>query len=141
MPIGDVAPRSSDMQTDESLPTRLRRWAKRLKEKLRALHLASRHPRTPWYAKLLAILVVGYAFSPIDLIPDPIPILGYLDDLILLPIGIWLTLRLIPEDVWRECEAQARTSNLEPRTAWIAAGVIILLWGATLVIVARALWG
>ena len=115
MPIGDVAPRSSDMQTDESLPTRLRRWAKRLKEKLRALHLASRHPRTPWYAKLLAILVVGYAFSPIDLIPDFIPILGYLDDALLLPLGILLVIRLIPSELMAEFRAAA----LEPRLTYV----------------------
>jgi uncharacterized membrane protein YkvA (DUF1232 family) len=125
----------------ERLGTRLRRWANGLKQKLRALYLASRHPRTPWYAKALAVIVVGYAFSPIDLIPDPIPILGYLDDAILLPLGIWLTLRLIPDDVWGECEAEALAWDpSQRRTSWIAAAVIVLVWVAAVALLARAVW-
>jgi uncharacterized membrane protein YkvA (DUF1232 family) len=128
------------MMRAESIGERLRRWARELKQQLRALYLATRHPRTPWYAKALAIVVVGYAFSPIDLIPDPIPILGYLDDVILLPLGIWLTVRLIPEDVWQECvvEAEAWTSAARPSSR-IAVGVIVLLWIAAFFLVARAL--
>ena len=120
---------------------RWRRWARQLKTQIQTLLLASKHPRTPWFARVLAILVVAYAFSPIDLIPDPIPILGYLDDLILLPIGIWLTLRLIPEEVWTECVERARASagEMRPRS-WATAGVIVLVWVAALVLTARALW-
>ncbi len=108
------------------------RWiqsAQRLKREVVALYLAGRDPRTPWYAKVLAGLVVAYAFSPLDLIPDPIPILGYLDDLLLLPLGIWLTLRLIPPGVMDECRRRAEALEGERRPAnWIAAGVIVLLW-------------
>ncbi|MCC6790284.1 MAG: DUF1232 domain-containing protein, partial [Thermomicrobiales bacterium] len=74
--------------------TRLRSWASRIKTELTALALASRDPQTPWYAKAVVVCVIGYAMSPIDLIPDPIPLLGYLDDLILLPLGIALAIKL-----------------------------------------------
>lgn len=108
------------------------RWiqlAQRLKRELVALYLAARDPRTPWYAKALAGLVVAYAFSPLDLIPDPIPILGHLDDLLLLPLGIWLVLRLIPPGVMDECRSRAKAREGERRPAnWLAAGVIVLLW-------------
>lgn len=105
------------------------------------LYLASRHPRTPWYGRVLAILVVGYALSPIDLIPDPIPVLGYLDDLILLPLGIWLTLRLIPDDVWVECEAAAQSQEAGPLPrSRVAAGAIVILWLLALVLAGRFLW-
>ena len=123
----------------EGRRARLRRWARELKTKLRTLHLASRHPRTPWYARALAFVVVGYALSPIDLIPDPIPILGYLDDLILLPLGVWLTWRLVPADVWAECEAAAREGGDLPRSR-VAAGVVVLLWLVALALAARLLW-
>jgi uncharacterized membrane protein YkvA (DUF1232 family) len=86
---------------------RIRNWAGRLKSEVVALGFCARHPRTPLLAKLLAILVVAYAFSPIDLIPDFIPVLGYLDDLLLVPAGLWLTLRLVPRDVMEECRDQA----------------------------------
>ena len=86
-----------------------------LKEKMRdirlqsfALYLACRDPRTPWYAKALAAVVAAYALSPIDLIPDFIPILGYLDDLVIVPLGIALTIKLIPKDVLEDCRRQAR---------------------------------
>lgn len=87
----------------------LRDWAKRLKHETYALYLAGRDPRTPWYAKLLALAIAAYAASPIDLIPDFIPVLGYLDDLLLVPTGIWLVLRLIPAEVM--AEARRRTQG------------------------------
>ncbi len=103
--------------------------AKRLKLEIHALTIAYRDPRTPWYAKLFAACVVGYAFSPIDLIPDPIPILGYVDDLILLPIGIWLALKIIPAPIMEESRNSARLQQTQKRpTNWVAAGIIILLW-------------
>ncbi len=106
-----------------------RRRAEELKADVYALYLAARDPRVPWYAKGLAILVTAYAFSPIDLIPDFVPVLGYLDDLVLLPLGIALTLKLIPSHVWAECRAQARVdSAARSRAGWVAAGVIVLLW-------------
>jgi uncharacterized membrane protein YkvA (DUF1232 family) len=103
--------------------------ARQLKREIQALILACRHPQTPWLAKGLALIVVAYALSPLDLIPDPIPILGYLDDLILLPLGIWLVLRLIPPGVMAECRVQARQLAGQRQPAnWIAGGVIVLLW-------------
>ena len=82
---------------------RFKRWAGRLKAEVYALYLAYKDPRVPWYARIFAACVVGYAFSPIDLIPDPVPVLGYLDDLILIPLGVALAIRMIPEDVLAEC--------------------------------------
>lgn len=108
---------------------RLRRWAKRLKTELRALYLAYRDPRVPWYARAFAILVVAYAFSPIDLIPDPIPVLGYLDDLILVPLGIALAVRMIPNTVLAECRARARHGELDPGpAATVAAVAVAAVW-------------
>lgn len=106
-----------------------RAWARRVKRDVFALYLAYRDPRTPWYARVVAICVVAYAFSPIDLIPDPIPVLGYLDDLILVPLGIMLAVRLIPADVMAECRLAAATrfQNGKP-VNWIAAAVIICIW-------------
>jgi uncharacterized membrane protein YkvA (DUF1232 family) len=98
-----------------------------------ALWYALRHPRTPLAAKLVAALVVGYALSPIDLIPDFIPVLGLLDDLVLLPLGIALCLKLLPADVMAECRERARESIAKPRS-YLAAAVIALLWIAALVL-------
>jgi uncharacterized membrane protein YkvA (DUF1232 family) len=112
------------------------RWkdrARRLKRELGALALAGRDARTPWYAKALAVCVVAYAFSPLDLIPDPIPVLGYLDDLILLPLGIALTLRLIPDEVMVDARARAAENSAKPKS-WIAAGLIVSLWIALAVL-------
>jgi uncharacterized membrane protein YkvA (DUF1232 family) len=107
-----------------------KRWAGRLKSETHALYLAYRDPRVPWYAKLFAALVVGYAFSPIDLIPDPIPVLGYLDDLILVPLGVALAVRMIPEDVLSESRQKARemVERGERPVSRAAAAVIVVLW-------------
>ena len=105
---------------------RLKRWAGRLKTELHALYLAYGDRRVPWYARVLAIVVVAYAFSPIDLIPDPIPVLGYLDDLILVPLGIALAVRMIPPDVLAECRAKARGTAGPKGTA--AAVVVVVVW-------------
>jgi len=103
--------------------------ARLLKSEIYTLYLAYRDPRTPWYAKAWAAVVVGYAFSPIDLIPDFIPILGYLDDLVLIPLGVWLALKLIPAEVMAECREQAsvRMGSGKPM-GWAAAVIIILIW-------------
>jgi uncharacterized membrane protein YkvA (DUF1232 family) len=107
----------------------LRRWARQLKAEVYALYLAYRDPRTPWYAKIVAALVVGYAFSPLDLIPDFIPVLGQLDDLVLVPLGIALARRLIPPAVMADSRRLADERQLQNRpTNWVAAGVIIGLW-------------
>jgi uncharacterized membrane protein YkvA (DUF1232 family) len=84
-----------------------RSLARKLKTETFALYLAYRDPRTPWYAKAFAALVVAYAFSPLDLIPDPIPVLGYLDDLLLIPLGVFLALKMIPLEVMGEARARA----------------------------------
>jgi uncharacterized membrane protein YkvA (DUF1232 family) len=89
----------------------LKRWARILKSHVNALNLARKDPRVPWVAKAVLALVVAYALSPIDLIPDFIPVLGLLDDLILLPLGIALAIRLMPKDVWAECQLQARCNS------------------------------
>lgn len=110
---------------------RLKRWAQQLKAEVVTLWFAYRHPQTPWYAKWLAVAVVAYAFSPIDLIPDFIPVLGFLDDALLLPIGIWLTIKFIPRSVLEECRGQATQWLAEqhdkPRN-WTAAIVIVVMW-------------
>ena len=122
---------------------RMRQRARRLKAEIYALYLAYRDPRTPWYARLFAAGVVAYAFSPLDLIPDFIPILGFLDDLILVPLGIVLALRMIPAPVMAECRQRAAETLREGRpTNWLAAGAIIAVWivfAALLVVVALRL--
>jgi uncharacterized membrane protein YkvA (DUF1232 family) len=110
--------------------SRLETWkarARQIKRDTYALYLAARDPRTPWPARLLAAVVVAYAFSPIDLIPDPIPILGYLDDLVLIPLGIALTIKLIPPDVLAEARVRAQEITSKP-TNWTAAAVILAIW-------------
>ena len=106
---------------------KFKRAARALKADTYALYLAYRDPRTPWYAKAWAALVVAYAFSPIDLIPDFIPVLGYLDDLILVPLGIFLALKLIPDDVMAASRQKAQESHGKPVNRWSGA-LIILLW-------------
>ena len=106
-------------------------WARGLKRDTYALYLACRDPRVPWYAKVLAAAVVAYALSPIDLIPDFIPVLGYLDDLLLIPVGLALALRLIPAPVMAECrrEAAARLAAGSGRPhSWIGAAVVVAGW-------------
>jgi len=103
--------------------------ARRLKGETFALYLASRDPRTPWYAKLLAAGIVAYAFSPIDLIPDFVPVLGYLDDLILIPMGIALAIHWIPDAVLAECRERAQqTLNNGKPVSRVAGAVIIGIW-------------
>ena len=111
---------------------------KALKRETYALYLACRHPGVPWYAKFLATLVVGYALSPIDLIPDFIPVLGYLDDLILVPLGIMLVIHLIPADILAECR-QRSEANAEQttRAGKVAAAVIVLIWILTAALIVR----
>ncbi len=104
-----------------------KRWAGRLKVEVYALYLAYRDPRVPWYARVFAACVVGYAFSPIDLIPDPIPVLGYLDDLILIPLGVALAIRMIPAEVLEDCREKARSAEGRPVNRW-AAVFVVAVW-------------
>lgn len=100
-----------------------------LKVETYALYLVYKDPRTPWYARLFAACVVGYAFSPIDLIPDPIPLLGYVDDLILIPLGIMLALKMIPPPILAECRAKAQTAMSQGKpTNRVAAIIIVAIW-------------
>jgi uncharacterized membrane protein YkvA (DUF1232 family) len=110
----------------------IERWkqrARQLKIETYVIYLAYKDPRVPWYAKLFIAFVVAHTFSPIDLIPDFIPILGYLDDLVVTPLGIALALKMIPQDVLTECreKAQAAMGQDKP-TSWVAAAVIIAIW-------------
>src|SRR4051812_36989612 len=109
----------------------LRQWARALKRDVHTLYLCARDPRTPWYAKALAALVAGYALSPIDLIPDFIPILGYLDDIILVPLGILLVRRLIPPEVLAENREIAARAAERP-VSRAAMAVIVVIWAALL---------
>ena len=107
---------------------RLKRWARRLKAEIHALYLAYRDPMVPVYARIFAAIVVGYAFSPRDLIPDPIPLLGYVDDLILIPLGVALAIRMIPEPVLAECCEKARRSADEEKPVNRMAAAVVAVW-------------
>lgn len=103
--------------------------ARQLKVEVYALYLAYRDPRVPWYARIFVACVVAYAFSPIDLIPDPIPILGYLDDLILIPLGVKAALAMIPAEIMTESRKKAQGFIHQNNPVnWIAAAVIIAIW-------------
>ena len=102
-------------------------WARAIKRDTLALYFAARDQRTPWYAKAVSGLVVAYALSPIDLIPDFIPILGYVDDLLLLPVGIWAATKLIPAHVMDENRARAAVVSVRP-VSRIAAVAIVAIW-------------
>lgn len=110
-----------------SLRTKLVAWARDLKRDVAALWLAARDRRVPWYAKAAAAAVAAYALSPIDLIPDVVPVLGYLDDLIIVPIGVMLAIRLIPPPLMAEFRAEAARAGRRPRSL-AGLAVIVLIW-------------
>lgn len=114
--------------------SRIKTWARGLNRDGHAIYLASRDPRVPWYAKVLAIAVAAYALSPIDLIPDFIPVVGYLDDLVIVPVGIWLVVSLIPDEVMVECRTKADTAGQRPvsRAGMITIIVVWILGAMTL---------
>ena len=114
----------------------VKRWARSIKRDVVVLYIAARDPRVPWYAKTIAALVAAYALSPIDFIPDFIPVLGYLDDLLVVPAGILLAVRLIPPDVLMDLRAQAARQADRP-TSIAAAAAIALIWA---VVAAIAIW-
>ncbi|MEQ6434520.1 YkvA family protein [Comamonas sp. w2-DMI] len=122
-----------------SIGNTLKTWARRVKRDGVTLWFAGRHPRTPWYAKALGLFVVAYALSPIDLIPDFIPVLGYVDDVLLLPALIWLTVRLLPADVLTACRQQAdawmQAEGAKPQSR-AGAVLIVILW----LLMGLALW-
>jgi uncharacterized membrane protein YkvA (DUF1232 family) len=115
---------------------RARDLARRVKREVRALWIAARDRRTPWYARLLAGVVVAYALSPIDLIPDSVPVLGYLDDLVLLPLGILLAVRLVPMPLMQEYRSAAAKLNDRP-TSKAGLALIIAIW---LLLAGLTLW-
>jgi uncharacterized membrane protein YkvA (DUF1232 family) len=104
-------------------------WAKQLKRQIFVLYLAYKDDRSPWFAKLFAVCVVAYAFSPIDLVPDFIPILGYLDDVIIVPLGIMVALRMMPQTVIVDCKIKAEEllKKSKPKN-WFVGGLILFLW-------------
>lgn len=121
-------------QVDHSMPANLRNWARVIKRDIHALYLASRDPRVPWYAKAMALVVAGYALSPIDLIPDFIPVLGYLDDVIILPLGVLLVIKMIPPEIMAEHRDLAAAAQERPVT-WTAALVIASIWMVSIALV------
>jgi uncharacterized membrane protein YkvA (DUF1232 family) len=122
------------------LIARWRERARMIKREAHAVYLASKDPRVPWYAKALAVCVLAYLFSPIDLIPDFIPVIGYLDDLVIVPAGLVLVIKLIPAEVMAEHREAARIVALEQKPNWIAASVIVGIWIFMIVVVFRLLW-
>ncbi|PZP62805.1 MAG: hypothetical protein DI596_03535 [Azospira oryzae] len=123
------------------LSERWRNRARALKRETYALYLCVRHPRTPWYAKLFVGLIVAYALSPIDLIPDFVPVLGYLDEAILLPLAILLALQMIPADVLEECRTRAATAFAGSKPVSRAAAVVIVaLWLGAATVLGLWLW-
>jgi uncharacterized membrane protein YkvA (DUF1232 family) len=117
----------------------LKRWARALKRDIVALWIAGRDPRVPWHAKAVAAAVAAYALSPIDLIPDFIPVLGYLDDLIIVPLGITLAVRLIPPELMAEFRAEATRREARP-TSRAAAAAIVALWLAAAAFLTWLFW-
>ena len=117
---------------------RLKQWAREIKTDVIAIYLAARDPRVPWYAKALAFGVAGYALSPIDLIPDFVPLLGYLDDVIIVPLGILAVVKLVPPHLMVEHRENAARISEKP-VSRISAVVIVLVWAASISLVAW--WG
>jgi len=128
-------------ETKMNLIGKLKNWANKLKTEVRILYLAFRDPDTPIYAKVWAGAVVAYAISPIDLIPDFVPVLGYLDDLILLPLGVWVATRMIPPAVYQKCRIEAeKPFEYSGAIKWIFSLVIVVFWGCTAVVFGIFIW-
>jgi uncharacterized membrane protein YkvA (DUF1232 family) len=121
-------------------PAGLRAWARSVTRDVHALLLAARDPRVPWHAKAVAIAVAAYALSPIDLIPDFIPVVGYLDDAVIVPLGIVLAVKLVPPDLMAEFRAAATNTERERALGTRAAAVVIVLWVIGAMAVAVWLW-
>jgi uncharacterized membrane protein YkvA (DUF1232 family) len=115
-----------------------KQWARKIKRDVVALWIAARDPRVPWYAKATAGAVAAYALSPVDLIPDFIPIIGYLDDLLIVPVGIMLAVKLVPDDLMREFREEAMRREKPVSKAGLA--FVIALWALGAVALARLFW-
>jgi len=124
--------------THITIRERLRGWARQIKRDVHALYLAAGDPRVPWYAKVAAIAVAAYALSPIDLIPDFIPVLGYLDDLVIVPLGILLAVKVVPADLMEEFRTAAAAADGERALGKWGAAVILILWVVGLIL--AAMW-
>ena len=106
----------------------LKQKTKELKTEIYALYLAYKDPRVSWYKKAFLVLIIAYAINPLDLIPDFIPILGYLDDLIIIPLGIYLALKMIPKEILVECREKAKNEPIKMKARWVIAAIIIFIW-------------
>ena len=125
----------------ESFIDRWKRRAQQLKLEVYALYIAYKDQRTPWYAKVFAAVVVGYAFSPIDLIPDPIPVIGYLDDLVLIPLGAYLAVKMIPAEVMAESREKAREILAQGKPVnKLAAVIIVFIWIILAVVIGNVVY-
>ena len=123
--------------------TSIKSWrekSRQLRTEVYALYLAFRDQRVPWYAKAFVVMIVAYALSPIDLIPDFIPVLGYIDDLVLIPAGIYLALKMIPKEVLEECRQRAVSEPITTKSKWVAAVIIILIWLLVVYLILRLIW-
>ena len=128
--------KTEGMAKKPSLFQRLKEAARKLKIETYAIYLACRDKRTPWYAKAWAVLVAAHTFSPIDLIPDFIPVLGYLDDLVIVPIGIWLALKMIPPEVMAEARKQAaNNTGIDSKLGRWGTAIIVSTWLVALAVV------
>jgi len=117
--------------------TSFKEKVRNLKTEVHALYLASKDPRVPWYAKVLMALTIGYAISPIDLIPDFIPVLGQLDDLIIVPAGIALAIKTVPKNVMEDYRRKARDEPIDTKTKWVVALIIVSIWVLAIYLVIR----
>ena len=118
---------------------RLRAWVEAIKRDVVALYIAGRDPRVPWYVKLAAVAVAAYALSPIDLIPDFIPVLGYLDEVIILPVALFLVIKMIPTPLMAEFREEAQRRAERP-TSRAGAVLIVAIWIAAFVLAVWAFW-
>jgi len=131
--IRDVVDVFEAWENHSTMSQRARRWARLVKRDVHAIYRAARDPRVPWYAKALAICVAGYALSPIDLIPDFVPILGYMDDVVIVPLGLLIVIKLIPAEIMAEHRALAAAAQDRP-VSHTAAIVIVIVWAACILL-------
>lgn len=121
-------------------PTPIKNLLKNLETETYALYLAFRDPRTPWYAKIFIAVIVGYMLSPIDIIPDFIPIIGYFDDILLLWLAMTILFTMVPQNIRHECRHRAKIELHDLKKNWIAGAVIILIWLLFLLIIGKIIW-
>ena len=114
--------------------------ARQLKTEVYILCLAVKDPRTPWYVKAFVTVIIAYALSPVDLIPDFIPVLGYIDDLVLIPAGVYLAIKMVPPEVLDEYRKKAVSGLVIGKSGWVAASIIILIWLLVFYLIIKAVW-